>query len=90
MCERFSLDALRTGESARVEEIAAGPAMRRRLLDLGLIRGTRVTCVARSPWGDPAAYLVRGAAIALRARDARGIQVTGRTGPEGPRPAPAV
>ena len=35
-------------------------------MDLGLVRGTRVTCVTRSPAGDPGAYLIRGALIALR------------------------
>ena len=47
--------------------------MRRRLLDIGLIPGTRVTCTAVSPAGDPAAYLIRGAVIALRGRDAGGV-----------------
>ena len=47
--------------------------MRRRLLDLGLIPGTRVTCQGRSPAGDPAAYLVRGTVVALRARDAAAV-----------------
>ena len=67
----YSLSALRVGQSAYVAEIQADEAMRRRLLDLGLIRGTRVTCTAKSPAGDPAAYLIRGAVIALRGRDAR-------------------
>ena len=53
--------------------IEAEPAMRRRLLDIGLIPGTRVTCTAVSPAGDPAAYLIRGAVIALRGRDAGGV-----------------
>ena len=35
--------------------------------------GTRVTCTAVSPAGDPAAYLIRGAVIALRGRDAGGV-----------------
>ena len=48
-------------------------ALRRRLLDIGLIPGTRVTCTAVSPAGDPAAYLIRGAVIALRGRDAGGV-----------------
>ena len=41
-----------------------------RLTDLGLIPGTRVTCTARSPSGDPRAYLIRGTLIALRNADA--------------------
>ena len=73
----YSLSALRVGPSAYVAEIQADEAMRRRLLDLGLIRGTRVTCTAKSPAGDPAAYLIRGAVIALRGRDARGVRLEG-------------
>ena len=41
-----SLNSLRVGQSARVSHIEAEPAMRRRLLDIGLIPGTRVTCTA--------------------------------------------
>ena len=73
----YSLSALRVGQSAYVAEIQADEAMRRRLLDLGLIRGTRVACTAKSPAGDPAAYLIRGAVIALRGRDARGVRLEG-------------
>ena len=36
-----------------------------------------MTCIAKSPAGDPAAYLIRGAVIALRGKDAAGIQVGG-------------
>ena len=70
-----SLNSLRVGQSARVSHIEAEPArmVRRRLLDIGLIPGTRVTCTAVSPAGDPAAYLIRGAVIALRGRDAGGV-----------------
>ena len=52
----YSLSALRVGQSAYVAEIQADEAMRRRLLDLGLIRG---------------------AVIALRGRDARGVRLEG-------------
>lgn len=62
------------GQSARVTCVRAEPALRRRLLDIGLIPGTTVTCVALSPAGDPAAYRIRGAIIALRTRDAAGVQ----------------
>lgn len=73
--DTLSLNALTVGRSARVAEVRADPAMRRRLLDIGLIPGTCVTCVARSPAGDPCAYLIRGAVIALRQRDASGIRL---------------
>lgn len=70
MYETLMLSTLPLGESAYVAEITAQPAMARRLADLGLIRGTRVTCMALSPAGDPCAYLIRGALIALRRADA--------------------
>ena len=75
MSEFFSLSALNVGQSAYVTEIEAEPAMRRRLLDIGLIPGTKAVCVAKSPAGDPAAYLIRGAVIALRGSDALGVRV---------------
>ena len=71
------LSGLREGEQARVEEIALEGGMERRLLDLGLTEGARVTCVQKAPSGDPAAYLIRGAVIALRKADADRV----RTGP---------
>ena len=80
--ERFdmstmTLDALRVGQWGQVAEVLTEPAMRRRLLDLGLVPGTPVSCTAVSPAGDPAAYLIRGAVIALRRRDARGVRLAG-------------
>lgn len=72
-----TLAALRPGESAQVVRIAAacqGPP-RRRLLDLGVVPGTVVTVEYASPGGDPVAYRIRGALIALRRVQADLIQV---------------
>ena len=73
MSDPLILSALPPGESAYVTSIDTGPDMVRRLTDLGLIPGTRVTCLIRSPAGDPQAYLIRGALIALRNADAQHI-----------------
>ena len=43
--------------------------MRRRFLDIGLVENTLVCCVGKSPSGDPKAYLIRGAVIAIRSDD---------------------
>lgn len=48
---------------------------RHRLLDLGLVPGTRVHCELTSPFNGPRAYLIRGALIALRDYQARRILV---------------
>ncbi len=49
--------------------------MLRRMFDLGLIQGTVVESLRRSPSGDPTAYQVRGAVIALRSEEASNIFV---------------
>ena len=71
-----SLAATEVGETVRVVSLLAEGRMRRRLADLGLIPGAEVTCLGRSPLGDPSAYLIRGAVIALRRRDAMEVSVT--------------
>ena len=49
-----------------------------RLTDLGLTAGSAVTCTMKSPLGDPSAYLIRGAVIALRHADASIVAVRNR------------
>ncbi|HIQ59669.1 MAG TPA: ferrous iron transport protein A [Candidatus Merdivicinus intestinavium] len=74
MNERIQpLNRMGPGQSARVVRLEVAGELRRRLLDLGLIEGTRVRCLHRAPCGDPAAYDIRGAVIALRDRDSAGI-----------------
>lgn len=73
MDETIRLSELRVGECGRVREVRAAGGIRGRLMDIGLLRGGRVECVGQSPSGDPAAYLIRGAVIAIRARDAKNI-----------------
>ena len=49
--------------------------MRRRLLDIGLTPDTVVECVGKSPAGDPKAFLIRGAVIAIRSEDCAEILI---------------
>lgn len=70
-----NLSKLKQGECAVVMNIDSGDNMRRRLQDIGLIKGTNVTCVQKSPLGDPIAYLIRGAVIALRSEDSSCVQI---------------
>ncbi len=66
---------MREGTSATVCRLLNEGGMRRRLQDIGLIEGTPVLCLQRSPSGDPIAYLIRGAVIALREEDSSKIIV---------------
>lgn len=63
-----NLSSIKEGDSAEVAGIskALHGQPRRRLLDLGIVPGTKVKAVISSIGGDPTAYEVRGALIALR------------------------
>ena len=63
------------GKTARVSALHAEGSIRHRLLDIGLTRNAKVTCLFQSPSGDPRAYLIRGAIIALRSEEAEKIEV---------------
>ncbi len=67
---QFPLCDMSTGAYAVVVSLETKGELRRRLMDIGLVEGTTVECVRKSPAGDPKAYLIRGAVIALRNEDA--------------------
>lgn len=52
--------------------------MKRRILDLGMIEGTKIKPVFRSPLGDPTAYEVRGSLISLREEESGNIEISKR------------
>lgn len=67
--------------AVRVRSIsqACQGAQRRRLLDLGVVRGAEITPELMSATGDPVAYRIRGALIALRREQAAWIEVESDT-----------
>lgn len=69
------LNSLPIGQKATVKMLISDGTMRRRMLDLGLIAETIVEALHKSPSGDPTAYSIRGAVIALRAEEAGKIIV---------------
>ena len=71
------LSALRIGSEAVVHRLAPSctGAERRRLLDLGVVPGTRIRCEFSSPFGSPRSYHIRGALIALRDHQADRILI---------------
>lgn len=63
------------GSFGTVKTLTAKGNARRRMLDLGLIANTKVQALRKSPSGDPTAYQIRGAVIALRSEEASDIIV---------------
>ena len=54
-----------------IDELNCNGNIRRRLLDLGLVKGTKITPVFKSPSGDPTAFEIRKTLIALRKDDSK-------------------
>lgn len=71
----FTLNKLPIGSFGKVKKLAAAGTTRRRMLDLGLIHNTMIKSLIKSPAGDPIAYEIRGAVIALRSEEASQILV---------------
>jgi ferrous iron transport protein A len=71
----LTLDQLQPGQTAVITLLTSQGINRRRLMDLGLLPGTLLQAELRSPLGDPVAYRIRGALIALRRSQAREIQI---------------
>lgn len=75
----MDLQNLPLGKSAPIHSLSAEEPMRQRLFDMGFTPGTSITPLYQSPSGDPRAYLIRGAVIALRSEDAEKILVKTET-----------
>lgn len=80
MINQISLSQLPIGKKANVCNLATDGSVRRRLLDLGVIDGTEIEPLYKSPSGNPVAYLIRGAVIALRSDIADKIMVLSQHG----------
>ena len=62
----------------RQDSIECEENIKRRLLELGLIQGTKIKPVFKSPLGDPTAYEIRGTLISIRNEEANRIIVKTR------------
>ncbi len=70
-----TLESLKKGESAIIEDLKTADGLRRRFRDLGLINGTEIKCTGQSKHKDISAYLVKGAVIAIRREDAKTVLI---------------
>ena len=70
-----TLVGLKPGETARVSAVGGDPVAARRLMDMGLIRGTSVRVVRVAPLGDPIEVTLRGFMLTLRRAEAEHVAV---------------
>jgi ferrous iron transport protein A len=70
-----TLDRLGPGQAARILRVGGRPADRRRLLELGIVRGETIRLQRVAPLGDPREFVVKGYHLSLRGREAARIVV---------------
>ena len=79
--ESFPMSLMKTGQTCVITQVISGGGdirsrtLRRRLLDMGLIPGTKVCLFKTAPMGDPMELHLRGYDLSLRREDAAGIMV---------------
>jgi ferrous iron transport protein A len=72
---KCDLSQLKPGETGVIAMVGGTGALRRRLLDMGLTPGTRITVRKVAPFGDPLELYLRGYELTLRGDDARVISM---------------
>lgn len=70
-----SLDRLAPGQHGRVQAVGGTPAVRRRLLEMGIGHGVEIEVLRRAPLGDPIELGLRGYLLSLRSDQAALIAV---------------
>ena len=70
-----TLRDVKVGESATVAKLTGTGALKRRIMDMGLTKGTRVHVRKVAPLGDPVELTVRGYELSIRKDEAASIEV---------------
>ena len=70
-----TLKEVKIGQSAIIKKLHGEGAVKRRIMDMGLTKGTEVYVRKVAPLGDPLELTVRGYELTLRKEDAQWIEV---------------
>lgn len=70
------LHQLTPGQSATIIRIGGNGALRRRFVEMGIVRGETIVVERVAPLGDPISYFIKGYRLALRREEASQIEVS--------------
>lgn len=73
--QRMCIADLKPGQSGRVQQVDCHGAVRQRLLDMGILPGTRIEVARMAPAGDPVWIKLEGYELALRISEAKAVSV---------------
>ena len=83
MADPIQLHLLRPGQRAVITRINGGGALRRRFVEMGIIKGETILIERNAPMGDPVEYFIKGYHLALRKEEAAQIEVILHEGENG-------
>jgi ferrous iron transport protein A len=69
------LSDLKPGQSATINQIQQNGLAKRRLMEMGLVRGSKIQIICQAPLGDPIEIEVRDYKLTLRKKEADAILV---------------
>ena len=70
-----SLADMKVGQSGIVEALEGRGNIQHRLVDMGVVKGSRISVFKKAPLGDPVEVKIKGCAMALRMNEAAMISV---------------
>lgn len=71
----LTLKEAKIGQTAKVKKIGGQGAVKRRIMDMGITKGTEIYVRKVAPLGDPIEIMVRGYELSLRKADAESIEI---------------
>jgi ferrous iron transport protein A len=71
----MTLKETKTGQTVTVEKLLGEGAVKRRIMDMGITKGTEIYVRKVAPLGDPVEVTVRGYELSIRKADAELIQL---------------
>ena len=71
----MTLKEVKIGQTVKVKKLTGEGAVKRRIMDMGLTKGTEVTVLKVAPLGDPIEVTVRGYELSIRKADAEMVEV---------------
>ena len=75
MSESVQLHLLQPGQRAIITKINGMGALRRRFIEMGIVKGETILIERHAPLGDPVEYFIKGYHLALRKEEAANIEV---------------
>jgi len=76
------LSELKAGERGTIVRVEGSGVTKKRLLDMGLVKGAEITVIRKAPLGDPIEFLLKGYNLSLRRKECDNVYVITREGAE--------